>query len=120
DLVDRVIALSGDGDVLADGDPRTVFDAHGARLSDIGVWLPTAPPVPVRRAKAPAETALRAEGLRVRYPDAEGEALRGVDLTVRRGELTAVEGHNGSGKSTLALTLGGLIAPQDGRVRVTA
>lgn len=50
-------------------------------------------------------------------PDAV-EALRGIDLEVRRGEFLAVVGANGSGKSTLARLLNGLLVPTRGEVRV--
>jgi len=43
-------------------------------------------------------------------------ALRGIDATFRRGEITTLEGHNGSGKSTLLGILGTLIPPTTGRI----
>lgn len=43
-------------------------------------------------------------------------ALRGVSLTVRRGEFLGLAGHTGSGKSTLVQHLNGLIRPQEGSV----
>src|SRR5438105_8626208 len=46
------------------------------------------------------------------------EALRGVDLTVRRGEVVAYAGPNGAGKSTTIKLLSGLLAPDSGTVRV--
>src|SRR5437763_3759357 len=45
------------------------------------------------------------------------EALRGVDLTVQRGEIVAYAGPNGAGKSTTIKLLSGLLAPDSGRVR---
>jgi ABC-2 type transport system ATP-binding protein len=45
------------------------------------------------------------------------EALRGVDLRMRRGEVVAYAGPNGAGKSTTIKLLAGLLAPDTGQVR---
>jgi phospholipid/cholesterol/gamma-HCH transport system ATP-binding protein len=46
------------------------------------------------------------------------EVLRGVDLTVRKGENVAVLGKSGSGKSVLIKMLVGLLKPDRGQVKV--
>lgn len=48
----------------------------------------------------------------------EVRALRGVDLSLRRGELTLLMGPSGSGKTTLLLILGCMLAPSAGSVAV--
>jgi cobalt transport protein ATP-binding subunit len=44
--------------------------------------------------------------------------LRGVNLTITRGEFVALVGANGSGKTTLVKHLNGLLRPQRGQVQV--
>lgn len=119
-LVDRVVVLAAGGGILADGDPNTVFAAHGAWLAEQGVWVPDAPPVAPRRGRAVGEPLLQASALGLEYPDSPAPALDGVDLQLPAGQLLAVEGANGSGKSTLALLLGGLVAPTKGAVTATS
>jgi putative ABC transport system ATP-binding protein len=48
----------------------------------------------------------------------EVRALRGVSLSVSRGELVALRGRSGSGKTTLLSIIGGLDRPSTGRVEV--
>src|SRR6185436_10006283 len=44
------------------------------------------------------------------------EALNGIDLTVRQGEILGLVGPDGAGKSTLLKALSGLIRPSEGTV----
>jgi putative ABC transport system ATP-binding protein len=48
----------------------------------------------------------------------EVEALRGIDLSLRKGELTLLMGPSGSGKTTLLLILGCMLTPGSGTVTV--
>jgi ATP-binding cassette subfamily C protein len=52
-----------------------------------------------------------------RYPGAEGYALAGVDLVIRRGEAIGIVGPSGAGKSTLVDVLLGILPPERGAVR---
>jgi energy-coupling factor transport system ATP-binding protein len=114
DLPGRTVVLGADGRLVVDGPTRDVLHDEAARLATLGVRLPgeslTPPPA---RAATPGAPALSARGLTVRRGGRE--VLRGVDLDVRAGRVTAVVGLNGSGKSTLLLALAGLL-PHTGTV----
>ncbi len=66
-----------------------------------------------------SEPLLRAQGIRKVFvsPAREVEVLKGVDLTVRRGESVCILGVSGTGKSTLLHILGTLDNPTAGTVR---
>ncbi|OUQ48327.1 ABC transporter ATP-binding protein [Lachnoclostridium sp. An118] len=63
---------------------------------------------------------LRCTGVKKVYGEGENrvEALRGIDLTLERGELVSVTGASGSGKSTLLHILGSVDRPTEGAVLV--
>jgi energy-coupling factor transporter ATP-binding protein EcfA2 len=116
-VVDRVVVLAADGGVLADGRPNDVLRSQRDALTTAGVWVPGVDlPVPSRR-RVDGESLLEASGLAVGRRGARGPAVAAdIDLRVVAGRALAVTGANGAGKSTLALTVGGLLAPVDGRL----
>ena len=46
------------------------------------------------------------------------EALKGVSLSARAGEVTCLLGPNGAGKTTLMMTLSGILKPRRGSIRL--
>ncbi|WP_084635202.1 thiol reductant ABC exporter subunit CydD [Propionicicella superfundia] len=69
---------------------------------------------------APAVDASRVvfDGFAYRYPDAETDAVTGIDLTIEPGEIVALAGTSGVGKTTLLNALMGFVRPTAGRILV--
>ncbi len=69
---------------------------------------------------ADTDVMVQADGLVKIYKTKETEvlALQGLDLTVNKGELTALIGNSGSGKSTFLNMIGGLDRPSAGSLWV--
>jgi len=136
---DRVLLLAGDGTPPRLGDPaellgRSPVQPPVVALGRAAGWEPL--PLTVRDARrmagplrerlsgrepaAPAPRTGEPVAVVSRLAVARGPvaALRGVDLVLRPGEITALMGRNGAGKSTLLGSLVGLHAPASGTVRV--
>lgn len=62
------------------------------------------------------EYELRLENVSYRYPGADEDTLKNINLTLRPGEKLAVVGLNGAGKTTLVKILCGFLDPTEGRV----
>lgn len=81
ELVDRVVALDGEGRVVADGDVDEVLRGRARELHDLGVWLPSATIAALRLRRAGYaidRLPLTAEELRASLEDAAPVAVTSV------------------------------------------
>jgi energy-coupling factor transport system ATP-binding protein len=144
-LIDRIVVMNKgcivrDGsvrEVLAQGDIPGVFTrppimqlADRLALSEVPLTAQeicplittklnatTAPPPPPAAMPQHSEPVIEVSNVWYAYSQ-EAPALRGANLTVRRGEFIAILGRNGSGKTTLLRHLIGLLQPDQGQVTV--
>ncbi len=57
---------------------------------------------------------LEVKNLHVKYGNIE--AIHGIDIKVKKGEIVTILGANGAGKSTTLMTISGLIKPSEGTI----
>jgi ABC-type sugar transport system ATPase subunit len=105
-LADHVVVLR-DGAVVADQELGSLSADDLARII-VGRAVDQAPAATRSRSEAPV---LEARGLR-------GRRLRGVDLTLHRGEILGVAGLLGCGRSELARILAGAQSPDGGEIHI--
>jgi energy-coupling factor transport system ATP-binding protein len=115
---DRETKIDRDADAELYHDNETVRATVGTQKpKTISSWKPKPPSLPA----SDTPERIRCENLWYRYHaglPTEQVALKGVDLTIRRGELIGLVGSIGSGKSTLVQHFNGLLEPARGRVLV--
>ena len=76
-------------------------------------------PLPEEVRPARGEPVLEGRGLFFRYEPGLPDVVKGLDITVRRGEFMALLGGNGAGKTTSLHLLSGALTPQRGEVKRT-
>lgn len=74
--------------------------------------------LPVGGARVPLLREIRFEDVSFRYGAGDPDAIRGLNLVIPAGQITAIVGPSGAGKSTVADLVLGLIEPTRGRIRV--
>ncbi len=75
-------------------------------------------PISVTRAMSASEAMIDMHGVVKTFKNAAGEftVLKGIDLTINRGEFVSIVGKSGSGKSTLLNMITGIDHPTQGQV----
>jgi len=68
------------------------------------------------KAQADGKYEIRLENVSFRYPGADKDTLKNINLTLHPGEKLAVVGLNGAGKTTLIKLICGFLDPTEGRV----
>ena len=109
--IGRVLVLEHK-QLAAEVAPRDFFNAGGKWLERCNLLQQKLAHTPV----TPGNVVACLEGVHVSLENTV--ILRGVDFSVREGELVAIMGPNGSGKTTAMLALAGAIKPTKGQVMV--
>ena len=107
--IGRVLVLE-DKQLIAEVAPREFFNGGSKWLERCNLLQQELAHTPV----TPGNVIASLEGVHVSLENTV--ILRGVDFSVREGELVAIMGPNGSGKTTAMLALAGAIRPTTGQV----
>ena len=113
-LTDHVTVMRG-GRVVAD---LATADATAERLAELMIGRPPAAAMPPLRRQRQATTP-RLVTQALSWRDERGvPRLSDVSLALHPGEILGIAGVSGNGQTELLLLLAGLLAPQDGHIRL--
>jgi energy-coupling factor transport system ATP-binding protein len=120
----EIVLYMEDGRVVYSGDPvglMSAVDYHRIKLPAEIVMekarLDPAPQFePLIKPTADAAPLVEFQGVHFKYGQEHPEVLKGIDFTVKKGDVIGILGHNGSGKTTLVKHALGLLKPTDGKV----
>jgi energy-coupling factor transport system ATP-binding protein len=138
--MDRVILVSENGKIIADGKPEIILNQYKAEMQEAGIWFPKVFPYKweelMQKESHPRRIDLiqkyeskkaRLESEHIYNPVLETNhleaaylketILENIDLTVNKGEWIAVIGNNGAGKSTFLKILAHLKKSKKGEIR---
>jgi ATP-binding cassette subfamily C protein CydD len=95
-------------------------DAVGAAEEILNVFDQTVSAAPKSTAgpAPPAPGTIQFQNICVQYDGAAQRGLKGLEITIAKGERVAVVGGSGAGKSTLIHLLLGFVAPSNGRILI--
>lgn len=105
--------------VLAAQDSDTLYDSMLAR----GLYEGDEDEVPLAHSiEIPDQSSsplIEVKGISFLYEEKQSTILKGLNLSIHRGEKIALMGANGAGKSTLMRILSGLVKPQSGQLALS-
>jgi putative ABC transport system ATP-binding protein len=97
-----------------------LYQSHQQGTRDMQGQLHTESTAPHAYARNPFDAIIVTKGLTKTFTDGDRitRVLKGIDISIGRGEFVAVMGRSGAGKSTLLYQLGLLDQPTDGEITI--
>lgn len=94
----------------------SIIKVHLSRISDIALSKQKNEGLESPAATPEFGTGLELRNVRFRYSHADPEVLKGVNLSIKPGEIIGMAGPSGGGKTTLIKIIKGLVEPTVGQV----
>lgn len=94
----------------------SIIKVHLSRISDIALSKQKNEGLESPAATPEFGTGLELRNVRFRYSHADPEVLKGVNLSIKPGEIIGMAGPSGGGKTTLIKIIKGLVEPTTGQV----